>query len=487
MYQKNIIFIFLGVTLLFCQSPPSIDAYISTQNQSPLLKHAQWALYAEYIDTHRPVLNSNSEMSMAPASCLKLFTTAAALEILGAEFRFKTRLYYDRIINKDGVLNGNLVIRGSGDPTLGSSRVKGALELDRLMQSWVKAVKSAGIKSINGSVIADDSLFPGAGVPGNWLWIDLGNYYGAGVSALSIHDNLFRLYLRPGKKEGAAVQILRTEPPVAGLVFENNLRTGAPGSGDQAYIYRAPDSYQAILRGTIPAGVTEFSIKGSLPDPALFSAKYFKAVLGKSGISVSEKAIKSKQPGNYAQWESIHTTYSPPLSEIISVLNKRSVNLYAEQLLRTLSVKENGDGSLQDGLEALEGFLRSMHVTDEGLHLEDGSGLSPNNLITPKMMVQLLKTEAQSAHFKTFYESLSLAGDTTDIGFFKKFGKNSLIEKKCRIKSGYIQGVRSHSGYVTAKSGRMIAFSFMANHFTAPYAQIDKIHEALLIHLAETY
>lgn len=487
MYRIITLLLFLDLTLLFCQSPPSMDAYISAQKQSAVLKHASWALYAEYTDTQQALINRNSEMSLAPASCLKLFTTAAALEILGAEFRFKTQLYFDGTLNKEGVLNGNLIIRGGGDPTLGSGRVKGAFSLDELMENWTNAVKKAGIKSINGSVIGDASLFSGAGVPGNWLWIDLGNYYGAGVSALSIHDNLYRLFLQPGNTEETPVQILRTEPEISGLVFDNRLQTGAPASGDQAYIFRAPGSYRAILRGTVPAGVAQFSIKGSLPQPALFSAKYFITILNKNGIPVSGKALVSSQPANFAHRKLIHTSYSPPLSEIISVLNKRSVNLYAELLLRALSVEKKGDGSLANGLTTLEIFLNGLHVSDEGLHLEDGSGLSPNNLITAKMMVQLLKAEAQSTHFKTFYESLSLAGDPEDMGFFKRFGKNSIIEKKCRIKSGYIQGVRSHSGYVTAKSGRMIAFSFMANHFTVPYAEVDKIHEALLIRLAESF
>ncbi len=487
MYKKIMAFFVFGLTLLFSQTSPSMEDFVFAQKQSPVFKHAQWALYAEYMDTGKQLLNINSDFSLAPASCLKLFTTAAALDILGPAFRFETKLYYSGEISADGVLKGKLIIRGGGDPTLGSGRVKGALKLNVLMQSWVDAVTNAGIKTIDGAVIADDLLFNGASVPGNWLWIDLGNYYGAGISALSIHDNLYRLFLHPGKKEGAAVQVLRTEPQITELIFENQLRTGAPGSGDQAYIYRAPGSFHAVLRGTVPAGVKEFSIKGSLPQPALFCARLFTSALRKNGITVLKEAERLVQTGSYEKLNLFNTTLSPFLSEIVSVLNKRSVNLYAEQLLRMLSIKEKGDGSLEDGLRILKEFLIRKKVTNAGLHLEDGSGLSPNNLITTKMMVQLLKAEYISPDFKTFYESLSLAGDSGDMGFFKIFGKNSIIEKKCRIKSGYIQGVRSHSGYVTAQSGRLIAFSFMANHFTAPYAKVDKIHEALLIRLAEAF
>ncbi len=487
MYKRMIVFVFLGFVLLFSQSSTSMEDFVSAQKQSPVLKHAQWALYAEYVDTGEQLLNINSDFSLVPASCLKLFTTAAALDILSPEFKFATKLYYSGEINKDGVLNGNLYIRGGGDPTLGSGRVHDALTLDKLMQSWVQEVKKAGIKTINGSVIADDHLFPGAHIPGNWLWIDLGNYYGAGVSALSIHDNLYRLYLEAGNKKGDPVRVLHTEPEITGLKFDNQLRTGPRGSGDQAYIYRAPGSYQAILRGTIPAGETAFSIKGSLPDPALSGARLFTSALRKSGIAVLKGAERLEQANFYEACTLFTTTLSPSLSEIVSVLNKRSVNLYAEQLLRIISIKEKGNGSLENSLQVLEEFLMRKKVTKAGLHLEDGSGLSPNNLITTKMMVQLLKVEATSPYFKTFYESLSLAGDDEDIGFFKNFGRNSLIEKKCRIKSGYIQGVRSHSGYIWTKSGRLIAFSFIANHFTAPYTQVDKIHEALLIRLAEAF
>lgn len=487
MFKRFFIIFLLNLTMVFAQNRQNLNELFATHQTSKTLAYAQWALYAEYVDSDKIILDKNSNMSLAPASGLKLFTTAAALELLGENFRFETKLYYSGAIDKNGVLNGNLYIRGGGDPTLGSDKVNGSLNLEELMQSWVNVVSNAGIREINGAIIADDQLFDSVPVPGNWLWIDLGNYYGAGVSALTIHDNLYHLYFKPGYKKGMPAQVLRTEPEIEGLSFDNRMRTGTVHSGDNGYIFRAPNSYVATLRGTIPTGVKEFSIKGSLPQPALFVARYFKNYLSINGISVSKPAVLMKSEGEYNKWRPIHTTYSPKLSDIIYVLNKRSVNLYAEQLLRYLAVKKSGVGNLDKGLKAIQTFLTENKIDLSGLHLEDGSGLSPNNLITAKMMTQLLKVMKTKKSFKVFYNSLALAGDKDDLGYFKKFGRNTIIEKKCRIKSGLIQGVRSHSGYLTAKSGKLIAFSFIANNFTEHYSKIDKIHEALLIRLAETH
>jgi len=487
MHVKLILLSILLVTFGISQTSQKLHQFIEKNLESPVLKQAQWALYAEYVDSDKIILDINSNMSLTPASGLKLFTTAAALEILGLDFRFETKLYYNGMIDKNGILNGNLYIRGGGDPTLGSNKVNGSLYLEKLMKSWVNAVKKAGITKINGAVVADDKLFESVSIPGNWLWIDLGNYYGAGISALTINDNLYHLFFRPGVKSGMPARVLRTEPEIPELTFNNQMLTGAAHSGDNGYIYRAPGCYQAVLRGTVPAGRKEFAIKGSLPQPALFTARYLKKSLISESISVLKPANKLSEKGSYEEWTQFHSTHSPILADIIYVLNKRSVNLYAEQLLRYLSVYKSGDGTLKDGRKTILKFLSENGIDLSGLHLEDGSGLSPNNLITTEMMVQLLKMMHTKKSFNVFYNSLALAGDANDLGYFKNFGKNTIIEKKCRIKSGLIQGVRSHSGYLTAKSGRLIAFSFIANNFTVPHSKIDKIHETLLIHLAETH
>ena len=173
-----------------------IAALIHNYQKQPYLKHAQWSLSAIYIDDGSPIIDYQSEQSLAPASGLKLFTSSEALDILGEDFTCDTKLFYDGIF-KSGTLNGNIYIVGGGDPTLGSDQVDGSLSLDSLMDTWVVAIQSKGISKINGSIIADPLLFDEMTVPDNWNWIDIGNYYGAGVSALNINDNLYHLVFKP--------------------------------------------------------------------------------------------------------------------------------------------------------------------------------------------------------------------------------------------------------------------------------------------------
>lgn len=487
MYLKNFFILFLFVQIGFSGNNSSLQKTVDSFNNSDALRHAQWGLYAEFVDSGEALLQLNANKSLAPASGLKLFTSAVALETLGPDFQFETSLYQSGMISKGGRLLGNLIIQGSGDPTLGSGEIADTLPLEALMQNWVEIIENAGITQIDGSILSDGTLFEDKAVPGNWLWIDLGNYYGTGVDALSINDNLYHIFFSPGRKPGLAAAVRRTEPTVPGLIFKNQMLTGAVGSGDNGYIYRGPNSNIATLRGTIPAGVKEFSIKGSLPDPALFTAGYLREKLLDAGINVLGTYSKVEDKPAYENLTLLDRMQSPKLSKIIERLNKRSVNHYAEQLLFTLSVDSIGVGKREIGLACVKKFLEKNQINTDPLSLQDGSGLSPNNMISAKMMVELLSRMKRKPNFEVFYESLSLAGDTGDIGFFKKFGQNTVIEKKCRIKSGLIEGVRSHSGYLITQSGRMIAFSFIANHLKTSFRKIDNIHKELLIQLAKEY
>jgi D-alanyl-D-alanine carboxypeptidase/D-alanyl-D-alanine-endopeptidase (penicillin-binding protein 4) len=337
---------------------------------------------------------------------------------------------------------------------------------------------------MTGKVISDALLFEPETVPDNWVWVDLGNYYGAGVSALSIHDNLYRLYFKPGKHPGDPAEILHTRPAVPGLVFLNRMRTGKKGSGDNGYIFRAPNCFQAETRGTIPAGVDSFSIKGSLPKPALFTARYLEKQLRLAGLSIRKPAEQTKAAPAYKTFTLFHTTFSPTLSDIIYMLNKRSVNLYAEMLLRALPVAQGEKGSLNAGLKHLRDFLETHHIADNGYQQEDGSGLSRNNHLTPRMMVRLLDHMRLSPNFNYFYNSLAVAGNPKDPGYFRQFGAGTVLADNCRIKSGLIQDVRSFSGYVKDPQGKWILFSFLVNNFEGQYKKVDAVFKEILLQLA---
>jgi serine-type D-Ala-D-Ala carboxypeptidase/endopeptidase (penicillin-binding protein 4) len=479
----------LLLIIIFCNSlsAQSLKQIVEEVKTSPEYNTATWGVYAEYTDSGEEIINSDGHKSLGPASNLKLFTSSAALHYLGEDFRFTTEIYMRGSVDKAGNLNGDIIIKGGGDPTLGFVSVKGSLPLDTLMQQWAAAVSSAGIESIRGNIIADDFLFDRNPLPDYYPWIDIGNYYGAGTSALTIHNNLYYLYFRPGKKAGDPAEVLRTYPEISRLTFTNYMLTGKEGSGDNGYIYAAPKQFNAVLRGTIPAGVNEFSIKGSMPDPPLFAAEYLMKTLTEKNIRVTGTAAAANAEINYEGLKLIHRTVSPPLRDIVYIVNKKSDNLYTEQLLKMTGLKVFGEGSVYKGVDAVRKFLGEMGVSDKGLKLFDGSGLSRNNMITPQMMGKMLSAVRKQNYYNAFYNSLGIAGDPSDVSSFGNWGKNTIIAYNARIKSGTVNGVRGHSGYVQTKSGRLVSFSFIANNFTGSSSKVNEAHIKFLIALAEQY
>lgn len=446
------------------------------------LKNAQWSVSAKYVNSGKEIISYNSNHSLAPASGLKLITTAAALDALGEDHKFKTKIYYEGEI-RDNVLYGNLYVVGGLDPTLGSDQVRGSLPLDSLMLKWKNKLKAKGIKKVNGSIIADDLLFSDNPISGKWYWEDMGNYYGASCNALCINDNLYKLYFEPSNKAGEPAKLLRMEPKIPNITFTNFMKTGERGSGDNGYIYCAPRQFNAHLRGTVPAGYNEFSIKGSIPDPALFAVQYLTNFLNSNGIQVTGEASKLKAEKTYNDDQLIDIHFSPPLREINYIINKESFNLYAEQILIAMGLEKYGRAEREAGIDYVNEFLESNNINIDGLMLYDGSGLSRSNAITTDLMSDMLSALTDKQYYEDYTYSMSLAGDPDDIGYFSNFGNDTVIDENVKIKSGSIANVKSHHGYVRDKSGDLITFSFIANNFSCDGSLITKIHKKLLIYL----
>lgn len=485
-FRKKILFLLcLLLTGFDPVGKPSLNRTLAKLDNTAVLRHATWGAFAEYANNGQVLMNHNSERGLAPASGLKTITTSIALDELGPDFRFKTSLYYSGQIDNNGTLHGNIYIKGGGDPTLGSDVVAGSLPLDSLMQHWTEAIRNDGIRKIDGSVVADNQIFSGNSTPDYWLWMDIGNYYGAGANGLSIHDDLYTLYFHPSPVAGKPARLIGMNPKIPGLTFINHMKTGMRGSGDNGYIYAGPLQRVAVLRGTVPAGYTEFPIKGSIPDPALFAADTLCSALEKAGITVMHPGKKATRPVSYRTMKKITTTLSPPLRDIIYETNKKSINLYAEHCLRMLAVHEGGKGTEKAGVKTIVKFLHDHHIYSKGLHLYDGSGLSPADRITPRTMVEQLLYASKQPWFPDFYRSLGIAGDPADIGYFNHFGNGTPIANNARIKSGIISDVRSMSGYLHDKKGRLIVFSLIANNYDGHMRDVDNLYKKVLIELAD--
>ncbi|MGE5437208.1 MAG: D-alanyl-D-alanine carboxypeptidase/D-alanyl-D-alanine-endopeptidase [Syntrophothermus sp.] len=481
--MKKLIFFFF--VIIYSNTFPQLNQRLIEFNNLPELKNSQFSVYAEYCSIGKEVVSYNSQFALAPASGLKIFSSSIALCLLGPNFRYETNLYYSGNI-ENGILNGNIYIQGGGDPTLGSNRVKTSTSLDSLLLIWRSEIKKLGITKISGSIIADASLYEKFTVPNYYPWIDIGNYYGAGTSALNIYDNLYYLYFKPGKQINDSAYVLRTYPYIKDLRFENDMKTGREGSGDNGYIYNAPNSYNAYLSGTIPAGVIEFSIRGSIPNPPLTACNLLQDELLKNNITVKNLPFVVNNKINYSNSKLIYKHYSPELKDIVYMINKISFNLYAEQVFKTAGLKMFGEGTTYNGVKAVKRFLDSVGVPTDGLDLYDGSGLSRTNTITTKMMCKLLSFMTTQPSFDAFYNSLGIAGDPNDISSFKNFGANTFIAKNARIKSGTINGVRSHSGYVRNKKGELISFSIINNNYDGSSSKLTELHSKIVQMIAES-
>ncbi|MFL5731399.1 MAG: D-alanyl-D-alanine carboxypeptidase/D-alanyl-D-alanine-endopeptidase [Cytophagaceae bacterium] len=480
--MKAILFLFLSFTILnsFAQDLSKLQSEVKKISSESVLVHGQLGISIR--DTQgKIVYQHQGDKSLIPASNLKIISTATALGILGEDFRYQTKLEYDGAIS-GGILNGNIYVSGSGDPTLGSSRFKDFPDMDMLTNLFCDKIMAAGIKKINGRLIADETGFDKNALPEHWMWTDIGNYYGAPACGLNFNENLYKLYFMPGSKQGDSTSILRTEPFIPGLTFINSVKTGSPGSGDNAYIYGAPYSYQRFITGTIPPGSTEFSIKGSAPDPAHMLLYTLAQKLIGRGVEVSLPQPQLQTPGYSSERKNIYTQNSVSLKEIAKATNGSSINLYAEALLKTTGFKIKKNGSTKSGIRAVREYWSKKGLDTAGFFMNDGSGLSATNAIQANTFTQLLYLVGKESYAASFYESLPVCGVS---GTMKNIGKGTAAEGRVAAKTGTINKVICYTGYVTIRNGQRYSFSILANNFDCSNSEIIRKLTRIMVLMAE--
>ena len=487
--KLKLLLIPLFYLILFCSLPlhsilaqNSFQEAINTFLKDSNLKNASVSISFIDAESGELVASHAPDLSVSPASSLKVVTTATALKTLGSDYTFLTLLQHDGKIDAEGVLKGNLYIKGLGDPTLGSKQMEEAEDLETVMQKFRLALQQKGIRRITGHIIGDGSYFSSDVNCDSWQWNDLGNYYAAGVWGLNIHENLYYLRFRQNSQVGKRPGIAAIEPEVDGLEFKNEIRSAGRNTGDNAYIYGAPYTFIRHLRGTIPAGNALFSIKGSIPDPPKFAAQYLKKELETVGIISDREAISmmefQEKGGKDGERHKLLEHRSPELKDIVRRANMESVNLYCESLLKTISKTKGADGSYPSGTKLINSYWQDRGVNMEGVFLEDGSGLSSRNVVTSRFMAQLLRKMYKDSDFEAFYESLPEAGKS---GSLKNTLKGTIAEGRLRAKSGTLKRVRSYTGYVRSKSGDMRCFSIIVNDFAGSGGTMRRKMEQLML------
>ena len=321
------------------------------------LRHASLSLYVVESKTNKVVFDFNSQLGLAPASCQKIITSVTAFELLGNNYQYKTELGYDGIIT-DGVLKGNLYIIGYGDPTLGSWRFSNTKD-SVVLANWMHAIKRSSIKTIDGNIFFDGRKFTHQPLPGGWVWDDIGNYYGAGTWGLNWYENQYDLMLQPGENEGDEVTILTTKPKLQKAFLKPNIKTGKKGSGDNGYIYLPPYSTTGFVEGTVPADEKVFTISGALPNPVWQIENALKGKLISEKItfkSMIDIAMLDENNQTNKATTIINTHLSPMLDSINYWFLRKSINLYGEALLKTISVENTSAGGTDKGVTAIKNF-----------------------------------------------------------------------------------------------------------------------------------
>src|SRR5690606_17201099 len=388
-------------------------------------------------------------------------TSVTALELLGSDYKYKTSFFYNGKIEK-GTLEGNIMVEGTGDPTLGSWRYASTKE-DVVLGAIIDALRKKGINRVNGQMVAHSPNFETQTIPGGWIWDDIGNYYGAGSSGLNWRENQYDLKLKPGSRVGDPCEIIGTDPRMNYVNFYSDLPTGKKGRGDNAYIYLPPQSPEAIVRGTIPLGESPFTFSGSFPNPPMQFMNTISEILYKEGFSDDGPPdfMLESYEGLPAGSKELYIHYSPSLDSIVFWFNRRSINLYGEALLKTLAFEKYGSGRRDSGLAIQNRFWEERGIAEEELNMYDGSGLSPLNRVTTHSHVEVLKYARKQKWYPAFYDALPVF--------------NSM-----KMKSGTINGVKSFCGYHKSASGREYVFSFIVNNYNGRASTlVNKMYRVL--------
>jgi serine-type D-Ala-D-Ala carboxypeptidase/endopeptidase (penicillin-binding protein 4) len=454
-------------------------------------QNSLWGITIRDLDTGLILYSRNGVKSFMPASNTKLYTTAAGLHYLGPGFRYRTSLYYDGEI-RDGVLHGNLIVRGSGDPVIG-----GRFNDDdrtELFRQWADTLRSAGIRMIRGDIIGDGTIFNSPPLGNSWSWDYLTYWYAAEHGGLSFNDNCVDAIII-GTREGRPARILLEPHNTSYVEIENHTLTVHADSSRRISYNRPIGTNRITIGNHVPEGDTiRYSL--SVPNPALYFSHVFRETLLLEGIPVhgrpADVTISSVRP-DYDRLNLITFHESPPLSEIIKVINTVSQNMYAETLLMTVGTYIPADDDPEDlnshqlGLLRQLEFLGSADVDTSRILLVDGSGLSRRNLVTPNMTAALLhymwnlpEGELKDA----FMNSLPLGGDPD--GTLRNMFQEGPAAMRVRAKTGTIGGARALSGYVRGKDGRTFAFSMMSNNHMVPVSRVNAVME-LIVHMLADY
>jgi D-alanyl-D-alanine carboxypeptidase/D-alanyl-D-alanine-endopeptidase (penicillin-binding protein 4) len=454
-----------------------LQARIEQIVRQPALEPGFFAVKIVSLDTGTVIYEQNANKFVRPASNMKLYTVAAAFDRLTPDYRFITSVYAKEKLD-DGKIKGDLIIYGRGDPSIAARFNNGDYFLG--INNLAERIVAAGVKRVKGDLVGDESYFNGDSFGSGWEWEDLQWSFGAPVSALSVNDNAIDLTIKPADKVGAPVVITTGPPATSFMTIANRATTTARGAKSDLEVHRGVGANTLEVSGTLAVGDNGFTNGVAIPDPALAFITMLRDALTKHGVKIEgrTRTVNARSGGSIVPSPAQQTTVAQPLAPVeianlqsapFSVIAahtlKPSQNLYTELILRTLgklTATNPNQANENAGLDAVRSFLRQAGAADNETHLNDGSGLSRNDMIMADATVELLTFMSKHRYFAQFRDALPIAGVD---GTLRTRMRGTPAEGNVRAKTGSLSSVASLGGYVTTAGGERLVFSMMLNNY----------------------
>lgn len=445
--------------------------------------HAHWGVVVQSLQTGEPLYEQNRDKFFMPASNMKLITGAAALDALGPEYRYRTRIVAAGPI-EDGVLRGDLKIIGAGDPAISGRFTEG--DPRAIFRAWADSLRAHGIERVAGAIIGVDTVFDDRNWGRGWMWDDLLSYYSAEFSGLTFNEGAIEVTVFPGSGVGAP-GIIVLDPPTGYVRVQNRTTTVPAGTPPRIRFEREVTGAGLIVSGEIPADSTvvqrDLAVRGS----SSFFVSMLRQVLREEGIMVEGPALVlgdrigfEEESALLGTPEPLFIHLSPPMREILPALLKPSQNQIAEILLKTLGRELRGEGSSEAGTEVVDSLLVVWDLDPSELLMADGSGLSRYNYVTPDLLIALLERMTRSPHWELWYASLPIAGID---GTLRNRLRGTVAEGNVHAKTGTLANTRALSGYLTTADGERLIFSMIANNHAQSSRDADRLIDAALVRL----
>ena len=432
------------------------------------------------LDNNDFLFSLNEKQNFVPASTLKLLSTSAALDYLGSDFHYKTEIFLDGEIQSNGEFIGDLVVKSNGDPSISNLFSN---KIDDIFETWIKDLEKLGIVSIRGNIIADDSYFEDDNYPIGWAYDDLKYYYAPQVNAINFYENKIDLELSAGNEVGYLANYKLT-PKTSYVQIINNVNTSKSADDNQIEFYRDIGTNIIELYGNIRYDNPKKSLEISIENPSLYFISYFKEKLIESNIRFKGRVFDADDLSyeiKYPKEKKLSSHSSPTLNEIIKVINKESNNLLAEILLKTLAKEKKGIGNFSNGIESIKEYANMAGIPSSNLQITDASGLSRNDLFSPKHTIYLLNHIYRQSYYEDFKNSLAAPNQK---GTLKRRMGKSKAEFNLFAKTGSMNNISNICGYVKTEDGEMLAFAIFMNNFTVPSASAINIQDMICMRLS---